>query len=73
MWLQKSWGPWTTYGGGGYVINPAPGQRNYCFGGWLLQRDFSERLTLGGEFFAQGKSSDVGESYRGRADIAFMG
>ena len=58
MWLQKSWGPWTTYGGGGYVINPAPGQRNYCFGGWLLQRDFSERLTLGGEFFAQGKSSD---------------
>jgi hypothetical protein len=33
LWLQKSWGPWTTYGGGGYVINPAPNQRNYCFGG----------------------------------------
>jgi len=58
LWLQKSWGPWTTYGGGGYVINSAPGQRNYYFGGWLLQRDLSERLTLGGEIFAQGRSSD---------------
>ncbi len=58
LWLQKSWGPWTTYGGGGYAINPAPNQRNYYFGGWLLQRDFGERLTLGGEIFAQGKSSD---------------
>ena len=58
LWLQKSWGPWTTYGGGGYVINPAPNQLNYYFGGWLLQRDFGERLTLGGEIFAQGKSSD---------------
>lgn len=58
LWLQKSWGSWTTYGGAGYVINPAPRQQNYWFGGWLLQRDLSERLTLGGEIFAQGKSSD---------------
>jgi hypothetical protein len=58
LWLQKSWGPWTTYGGAGYVINPASGARNYCFGGWLIQRDFGEKLTLGGEIFAQGKSSD---------------
>jgi hypothetical protein len=58
LWLQKSWGPWTTYGGGGYAINSAPGQRHYFFGGWLLQRNFGEKLTLGGEIFAQGKSSD---------------
>jgi hypothetical protein len=63
IWLQKSWGPWTTYGGGGYAINPAPEQRNYWFGGWLLQRDFGERLTLGGEIFAQGKSSEDTRSY----------
>ena len=44
--------------GGGYAINPAPEQRNYYFGGWLLQRDFGERLTLGGEIFAQGKSNE---------------
>jgi hypothetical protein len=63
VWLQKSWGPWTTYGGGGYAVNPAPGQHNYCFGGWFLQRNFGEMLTLGGEVFAQGLSSDAAGSF----------
>jgi hypothetical protein len=61
--FQKSWGPRTTYGGGGYVINPAPNQRNYYLGGWQLQRDISEKVTLGGEIFAQGKSSDDVRSF----------
>jgi len=59
IWLQKSWGPWTTYGGGGYAINPAPEQRDYYFGGWLLQRDFGERLTLGGEFSPRGRAATI--------------
>jgi hypothetical protein len=58
LWLQKSFGPWTTYGGGGAALNSAPGQRNYPFGGWLVQRDFGPHLTLGGELFAQGKDTD---------------
>jgi len=33
VWLQQSCGDWTSYGGGGYVINSATGQRNYAFGG----------------------------------------
>jgi hypothetical protein len=70
VWLQESWGPWTTYGGGGAALNSAPGQRDYPFGGWLLQRDFGEKLTLGGEIFAQGASAD-GE--RGFAALNFGG
>jgi hypothetical protein len=62
VWLQKSWGPWTTYGGGGYAINTAPGMRNYWFGGGLLQRQVSDRLTLGGELFAQGPNADEATS-----------
>lgn len=54
LWLQKSWGHWTTYGGGGAALNSAPGQRNYPYGGWLLQRDLGTHLTLGGEIFSQG-------------------
>ncbi len=54
VWLQKSWGPWTTYGGGGWDVNHAQGQRDHAFAGWLLQRDFGKKLTLGGELFAQG-------------------
>ena len=59
LWLQKSSGPWTTYGGGGAALNSAPGQRDYPFGGWLMQRDFGPRLTLGGELFAQGRDTDT--------------
>ncbi len=63
LWMQKSWGPWTTYGGGGWAINHAPGQRNYAFGGWLLQRDLSKELTLGGELFAQGADSQAARGF----------
>jgi hypothetical protein len=66
LWLQKSWGTqghqWTTYGGGGYAINTEPGQRNNPFGGLLLQRDLGEKLTLGGEIFAQGSTDQGGQS-----------
>lgn len=51
LWLQKSWGPWTSYGGGGYWYNPGKGNKNWVFTGWELQRDMSEHLTLGGEIF----------------------
>jgi hypothetical protein len=54
VWAQKSWGPWTTYGGGGVVLNPAPGQRDHGFAGWLVQRDIGQHLTLGAELFRQG-------------------
>jgi hypothetical protein len=54
LWLQKSWGSWTSYGGGGYAINNAAGQKNYWFGGWEIQRDLSNKLTLGGELYVQG-------------------
>ncbi len=57
IWVQKRWGDWTTYGGGGAALNSASGQRNYPFGGWLLQRDVGKYFTLGGEFFAQGQST----------------
>lgn len=51
VWIQKSWGPWTTYGGAGWWRNPGEGNRNWTFTGWLLQRDLGEHLTLGGELF----------------------
>jgi hypothetical protein len=53
VWAQKSWGPWTTYGGGGWVIDHADGKRDHAFAGWLLQRDLSAKVTLGGELFTE--------------------
>lgn len=51
VWLQKKFGPWQTYGGGGYWINHAVDTKNHWFFGWQLQRELSEHLTLGGEIF----------------------
>ena len=51
LWVQKSWGSWTTYGGGGYRINPGTGNKNYWYTGWLLQRDLAKWLTIGAEVF----------------------
>lgn len=58
VWIQKSFGPWTTYGGVGRAFNSAPGMRNYNFGGWLVQRSVTKSLILGGEVFAQGAPSE---------------
>jgi hypothetical protein len=58
LWLKKNAGRWTDYGGVGYAYNPAPGQRNYFYGGNLLQYTFGPRLSLGGEIFLQGAQAD---------------
>ena len=54
VWVQKSFGPWTTYGGGGVTVVPQTGYRNYPFAGWLVQRDIGKRWTLGSEVFYHG-------------------
>ncbi len=37
--------------------------RNSTFGGWLLQRTMTPRLTLGGEVFRQNAEVSGGRSY----------
>ncbi|MGH8182703.1 MAG: hypothetical protein ACREPH_03485, partial [Rhodanobacteraceae bacterium] len=53
LWVQKSTGAWTLDGGGGFIVNPAPGMYNAAFGGLLAQYAFSPRWTLGAEVFRQ--------------------
>jgi hypothetical protein len=65
VWFQKSWGPWTTYGGGGLWINPGKGNQNFGYVGWLLQRDLSKQLTLGGEVYHQTPSEIGGPASTG--------
>lgn len=65
LWLQKSWGPWTSYGGYGWWRNPGEGQRNWHYLGWLLQRDLSARITLGGELFQRSAATQDGVASSG--------
>ena len=53
LWAQKDFGPWSLFGGGGYDINPGPGQRNYWQGGVALSRALSDKLGLGVEVYRQ--------------------
>ncbi|MEI9984698.1 MAG: hypothetical protein WDN69_16740 [Aliidongia sp.] len=54
VWLQKSIGDWTSFGGGGYWINPPNGlltEKDYWFAGWALMRRLDDEWNLGGEIF----------------------
>jgi hypothetical protein len=51
LWIQKSFGPWMTYGGGGLWLNPGAGNRNYWYAGWQAQRRLSGFATVGAEVF----------------------
>lgn len=53
LWVQKSVGDWTTFAGAGYWINPGPGNRNFWYFGWVVQRPITQNLSLGGELFHQ--------------------
>lgn len=56
VWVQKNLGnDWLTYGGGGYWINHGGGtnDQDYWFFGWLLQKQVTKQLMIGGELFHQ--------------------
>jgi hypothetical protein len=54
LWLQKSSGRWTAFGGGGLYLNAGPGQRDYGFAGAALERSISVATTVGAEVYRQG-------------------
>jgi len=66
LWLQKSFGAWTVYGGGGYGINPGVGNENWGFGGVVMERQVMKNLMLGGEIY-----HDTATVTGGRDDTAF--
>ena len=55
VWLQKSWGAenrkWTACGGGGYYLNPGAGNRDWVYGGLVVQRQITAKVQLGGELY----------------------
>lgn len=50
IWLQKSFGPWTTYGGGGYWIGN-PGSQGSWYVGWQAQCQVTSWLAVGAEMY----------------------
>jgi hypothetical protein len=74
VWIQKTVGSWTAYGGGGYWHNPGVGNRNYWFTGLTLQCQTTKKLMLGGEVFhstsqVEGFAPITGVNFGGVYDI----
>jgi hypothetical protein len=67
VWIQKSFGDWTTYGGGGYWINHGGGtiDQDYWFFGWLLQKQVTKTLVIGGELYHETANTIGGEDTTG--------
>ncbi len=81
VWVQKSAGPWTTYGGAGYELNHAAGMKSSMFAGGLVQREITKRLILGTEVYSQqaqtidGRGAtylDGGGYYNFREDLSLL-
>jgi len=66
LWLQKSIGEWTVYGGGGYGINSGTGNRDWNFVGAVVQNQVRTNLLLGAEVYRQSA-----EQAGGRDNLAF--
>jgi hypothetical protein len=67
LWLQKTVGPLLTYGGGGYWINPGPGNHNWLFVGFHLEAKLGP-VSPGFEIF-HGTSRHEGEPGETRFNV----
>jgi hypothetical protein len=47
IWLEKDWDTWSTFGGGGCVIQHESDLKNFCLAGWALTRTVLQRLQIG--------------------------
>jgi hypothetical protein len=65
VWAGKDVGKWQIFGGGGYQINPGPGQRSFWTGGLAVTRDMNEQLNLGAEVYARTADAADGRSFVG--------
>ena len=65
IWLQKDAGPWSVFGGGGYVINPGAGRRNFWISGAGATRTLGERWSVGAEVYYQGPDTDDAKGFTG--------
>jgi hypothetical protein len=69
LWLERDFkGGTSLFGGGGYEINPGPGNRDFWLGGITVTKDLGEALSLGTEISWQG-SDTIGGTNQTRAGI----
>ena len=51
VWIQRNWGAWTTFGGGGCTLDHGNGAKNSCLFGWAVTNQVAPHLQLGAEIY----------------------
>ena len=62
LWMEKDWGQWSTFGGGGCEINRGGDSQNFCLIGAVLARQIVSTLQVGLELFHQTADTQGGEA-----------
>jgi hypothetical protein len=65
VWVQKDWGEWSSFGGGGCVVNRSGEARNFCQGGGAVTRQVLPKLNLGAEIVHQSAAEKGGRASTG--------
>ncbi len=65
VWVGRDFGAWSTFGGGGCVINRSSGSQDYCLMGWALTRKVLPDLLIGAEIVHQGADTKGGRASTG--------
>jgi hypothetical protein len=53
LWMEKDWGQWSAFGGGGCEINRGGDSENFCLMGAVVTRQIIPSLQMGLEIFHQ--------------------
>jgi hypothetical protein len=71
LWMEKDWGKWSLFGGGGCTIDHGGDSQNFCMLGWALARQVLPDLQIGAEIVHQTpntkggrQSSGIGAGFR---------
>jgi hypothetical protein len=65
LWLEKDWGDWSTFGGGGCELNRGSGSQDFCQAGWVLARQVLPNLQIGAEIVHQTADTKGGRAATG--------
>jgi hypothetical protein len=60
IWVQKDWGDWSAFGGGGCELNRGGNSQNFCEAGLVVTRQLTKALQVGFEIFHQTPDTQSG-------------
>ncbi|HXC56441.1 MAG TPA: transporter [Rhizomicrobium sp.] len=65
LWIGRSWGHWSTFGGGGCTLNRGGDSQNFCQLGWTLTNQITPKLAIGAEVYHQSADTRGGRASTG--------